>query len=57
MIGADAKNFGVEFFLTRFLFPRGKLERSARGEVKNIKEQDDVVFSLEILEAHVIPFA
>src|SRR2546426_4106471 len=57
MVGADSQHLGVELLLCLLLLPGGELQGSARGEIEDVKEQDDVVLAFEVLEAHLVPFA
>jgi len=56
VVGADPQNLRVQLLLG-FLLPGGELQGSAWGEVKDIKEQDDVVLALKVLETHLLPLA
>src|SRR5439155_2395173 len=47
----------IELLLCLLLLPGGELQGSARGEIEDVKEQDDVVLAFEVLEAHLVPFA
>ena len=49
MIGADAEDFCVQLFLDPLT--GGQLQGSTRGEVKDIKQQDDIVCAPKVSEA------
>ena len=49
VVGTDTEDFGVQFFLDPLT--GGQLQGSTRGEVEDIKQQDDIVLVPKVLEA------
>src|SRR5207249_11453449 len=57
MVSANPQHLSVERLLSLLLLTGGELQGSARGEIKDVKEQDDVVLACEVLKAHLDPCA
>src|SRR5438093_7908992 len=57
MVSANSQYLSIELLLRLLLLPGGELQGSARGEIKDIKEQHDVVLAFEVLKAHLVPCA